>query len=205
MSDSLLDIIKRSFGENSLFGLDEIVVPKSFSGSVSKEMAKLVEDGAVGKYAYGLYFLQSKKPNLSPSFADAVQISYISNSQNVYGFYGDESYLDFLLKKKPSNNVVVYSNKATSGKKKIFRFGQRITVKKPYCKITKENATLNGFLSYLTFASMNDIERGYSLLADYIREEHFAAQDVLDLLASFPSKTANKLLRSGLYKCLWKH
>ena len=205
MNNVLIEVIKNTFGENKLFSFDEIPNGKASSKFHQSDIKDLVSSGLIKRHSYGLYYLPGKRLSNEPSVADAVERAFIHDSKKVFGFYGDNSYLFVLLKKIPSNEIVVYSNKATSGKKNIFRFGQRITVKKPYYHVTGENATLNGFLTYLTTSPFATVERDYSLLANYIRLEHFAAQDVLDLLPSFPSKTADKLLKSGLYKCLWKH
>ena len=97
------------------------------------------------------------------------------------------------------------TNRATSGKKNVYMFEKRFTLRKPYYKIDRYNMTTNAFLSYIAMTPLSEIKKNYSILANYARREHLSANDVMDMAEHFPAKTASKLLSSDLYRSLWKH
>lgn len=190
--------------DKPLFNLDDLADGGSIPAA-RKRLASLLAAGAIKRFAYGLYYVPGNSTDSGALSSLAIEKTYVGAPDNAFGFYGGPSYLQFLLKNTPTESVIVYSNKATSGKKTIYRFSKRFTVKKPYLEVTKDNATLNAFLTYIATTPLDEVKGNSFLLANYIREQHFAAPDVLSVLSSFPSKVADKLLQSELYKCLWKH
>ena len=102
-------------------------------------------------------------------------------------------------------HLEIMTNKATSGKKTIYVFSKRITLRKPYFTINKNNISINSFLSYLSFAPLDEVKQNYSLLANYIRSNQLSANDVMKMATLFPAKTSTKLLATDLYRSLWKH
>jgi hypothetical protein len=103
------------------------------------------------------------------------------------------------------DHLEIMTNKATSGKKTIYVFSKRITLRKPYFTINKNNISINSFLSYLSFAPLDEVKQNYSLLANYIRSNQLSANDVMKMATLFPAKTSTKLLATDLYRSLWKH
>ena len=103
------------------------------------------------------------------------------------------------------DHIEIMTNRATSGKKNVYMFEKRFTLRKPYYKIDKYNMTTNAFLSYIAMTPLAEIKKNYPLLANYCRKEHLSAADVMNMAQYFPTKTASKLLSSDLYRSLWKH
>ncbi len=172
--------------------------------AVKEELLRLSKAGLIKRFSYGVYFLPG---NGEPSAIGAIELRYIQNGENVFGFYTGTSFISYILGRTPSldSKIEIMTNRATSGKKSVYMFSKRFILRRPYFEITKENVSLNAFLSYVSMTSLTDIKINYSVLANYIRKEHLSANDVMVATDSFPSKTASKLLATDLYRSLWKH
>jgi hypothetical protein len=172
--------------------------------AVKEELLRLTKTGQIERFSYGVYFLPG---NGEPNAIKAIELRYIQNGDDVFGFYTGSSFISFVLGRTPSldSKIEIMTNRATSGKKSVYMFSKRFILRKPYFEIAKENVSLNAFLSYISMTGLNDIKANYSVLANYIRKEHLSANDVMATTDSFPSKTASKLLATDLYRSLWKH
>jgi hypothetical protein len=134
-------------------------------------------------------------------------LRYLTDGNDVYGFFTGSDFLGSLMGRRVSlqDHLEIMTNKATSGKKTIYVFSKRISLRKPYFTINKNNISINSFLSYLSFAPLDEVKQNYSLLANYIRSNQLSANDVMKMATAFPTKTSAKLLASDLYRSLWKH
>ena len=183
---------------------------RSFDYRLLKEAAEIddfnrrVKNGDIIRYSYGMFYIPGQG---IPESSDAIALRYISNDKEVYGFYTGDCFLKCVNGAKISVNdkIELMTNKATSGKKKVYMFGRRFILRKPYYPIDKNNVSLNAFLTYITMTPLFKIKQNYSVLADYIKKTHLAANDVMEMAPHFPAKTASKLLASDLYRSLWKH
>lgn len=207
MSVSLLKSIKSKFKQLELFSIEDAIPNGSNYDSSKQELFRLNKNGTVAKYGRGLYYLPSNDGLMKPSPIDALTRQYVRSNGHVIGFYfGDAFIPGFLGQKIPdSDHFEIMTNKATSGKKCVYLFSKRVTLRKPYFSIDDENAVLNSFLSYIAFAPLPLLQQNYSLLANYIRTNHLSANDVIALIPYFPDKTFAKLLSTDLYRSLWKH
>ncbi len=169
-----------------------------------EDFNRRVKSGEVLRYANGMYYVPGEG---IPESSEAIALRYISNDKEVYGFYTGDCFLKSINGANISVNdkIEIMTNKATSGKKKLYMFGKRFVLRKPYYPIDKNNVSLNAFLTYITMTPLFKIKQNYSILADYIKKAHLAANDVIEMSPHFPAKTASKLLASDLYRSLWKH
>lgn len=204
MQSKLLINIQKKFKPSELFFLSDIHDKNMSDAAVKEEFLRLTKTKEINRYSYGVYYI----PGLSePSALKAIELRYISKDSDIYGFYTGENFLNILRGKKISleDHIEIMTNRATSGKKNVYMFEKRFTLRKPYYKIDKYNMTTNAFLSYIAMTPLSEIKKNYSLLANYCRKEHLSASDVMNMAQYFPTKTASKLLSSDLYRSLWKH
>jgi hypothetical protein len=204
MKSRLLTSIQNKFQLSELFLMSDLHDKTMTDGAVKEELLRLTKAGQIKRFSYGVYFLPG---NWEPSAIKAIELRYIHNGDDVFGFYTGPSFISYVLGSAPSldSKIEIMTNRATSGKKSVYMFSKRFILRKPYFEITKENESLNAFLSYISMTSLNEIKANYSILANYIRKEHLSANDVMVATDSFPSKTASKLLATDLYRSLWKH
>lgn len=207
MPKTLLQTIKDDFEPKTLFLLSDIRA-KGFTPAAEKEeLLRLTKKGSVKRFGYGIYYLPDPSDKTPPSILEAIEIRYFKNEEQVIGFYTGHNFLELLRGQKLTIDepLEIMTNKATSGKKTIFVFGKRLTIRKPYFTIDKKNQYLNSFLSYVSLAPLDEIRVNYSLLANFVRANQLNADDVMKMASQFPAKTSSKLLATNLYRSLWKH
>lgn len=204
MKSDLLSQIKFKHKPSELFLMNELIDKESDEASIREELLRLTKDGSLKRFSYGIYYIPGKT---EPNAMEAIELRYIGNDKNIYGFYTGNNYIAWILGRKISVNdkIEIMTNRATSGKKTIYMFSKRFTLRKPYIEITKANDKFNAFLSYISMTPLAEIKRNSSILATYIRKEHFSADDFMEMAQKFPGKTASKLIASDLYRSLWKH
>lgn len=207
MANDLMSKLQKQFKENQLFAIADVKDSKLDPITLKQRIMAYAKEGSLVHFAYGFYYIPSKKKGVLPTSLDAIESRYLGNEKDVIGFYTGDNFLDFLKGKKPSLNqpIEIMTNKATSGKKVIYVFQKRLTLRKPYYRIDKKNVNLNSFLSFIALAPLTVIKENYSLLSNYIKKNQLSANDVMDMAPYFPAKTASKLLSSDLYRSLWKH
>jgi len=202
-----IDKLRKQFEPNKLFLFSDIHEKPLTEAALKEELLRLTKTGLVKRYGYGIYYLPDLKQENDPGALEAISLRYLTNGKDIYGFYTGNDFLGRIMGQPASlqDRLDIMTNKATSGKKTIFIFSKRITLRKPYFTINNNNISINSFLSYLSFAPLDEIKQNYSLLANYIRANQLSANDVMKMATAFPSKTAAKLLASDLYRSLWKH
>lgn len=207
MPMQLIDRLRKQFEPNTLFLFSDIHEKALTEGALKEELLRLTKTGLVKRYGYGIYYLPDSKQENVPSALEAIRLRYLTDGKDIYGFYTGNDFLGGIMGRPVSlqDQLDIMTNKATSGKKTIFVFSKRITLRKPYFTINKNNISINSFLSYLSFAPLDEVKQNYSLLANYIRTNQLSANDVMKMATVFPSKTSTKLLASDLYRSLWKH
>ena len=207
MSMQFIDKLKRQFQPNKLFVFNEIKEKGLTEAALKEELLRLTKTGEVKRFAYGIYYLPDPKGSVPPTALEAITLRYLTDGNEVYGFFTGSDFLGSLMGRRVSlqDHLEIMTNKATSGKKTIYVFSKRISLRKPYFTINKNNISINSFLSYLSTAPLDEVKQNYSLLANYIRSNQLSANDVMKMATAFPSKTSTKLLASDLYRSLWKH
>jgi hypothetical protein len=207
MSIQFIDKLRKKYGLNKLFLFSDIREKHLTEAALKEEFLRLTKTGLVKRYGYGIYYLPDPKQENTPNALEAISLRYLTDGKDIYGFYTGNDFLGGVMGRPASlqDRLDIMTNKATSGKKTIFIFSKRITLRKPYFTIDKKNISINSFLSYLSFAPLDEIKQNYSLLANYIRANQLSANDVMRMATAFPAKTSTKLLVSDLYRSLWKH
>ena len=207
MPMQLIDKLRKQFEPNTLFLFSEIREKSLTEAALKEELLRLTKNGLIKRYGYGIYYLPDPKLDKAPDALEAIRLRYLSDGKDIYGFYTGDDFLGGIMGRPVSlqDHLDIMTNKATSGKKTIFVFSKRITLRKPYFTINKNNISINSFLSYLSFAPLEEVKQNYPLLANYIRANQLSANDVMKMATAFPSKTSTKLLASDLYRSLWKH
>ncbi len=204
MKSDILSQIKANFAPGELFMMSDVVPGYMSDANAKKELLKLTRNKSVERFAYGIYYLPNGE---EPSLSKAIELRYLKRGDKVYGFYTGDNFLMAINDVEPTLNdqIEIMSNRATSGKKTVYMFGKRFTIRKPYVEINKYNASLIAFLSYISMSPISKIKEQYSILANYVRREHLGAIDVMEMAEKFPNKVASKLLTSDLYRSFWKH
>ena len=120
MKEKILKFIKSNFKENDIFSASEIKLNGVDQLTISKTLSSLVLSKDIYRLSYGFYCLSIPDED---SLIKGLYKRYIIDDKKVFGVFGGDNYLNNLLGKKLDlNNLVIYSNKVTSGKKSIYIF-----------------------------------------------------------------------------------
>ncbi|GEM_PF-1199191 len=208
MNKSFYSQLKENIGIDTLFNLTMAnrVVRSLTPDALKEEMSRLAKKEKVKRLGYGVYVIDSGKLSEEELKNKSIVFRYIGSSHDTIGFYYGDNFVRE-IKGLPllETGLEIVTNKATSGKKAVFQFGRRIILRKPYVKVNASNVQLVSFLTYLGYASEEELKRNNVILANYVRENRLSAVEAINILSNFPSKTAKKLLSSGFYKLMWKH
>jgi len=206
MKSALLIKIKAKEKPNSLFMMSDYAPGYMSDAAAKNEISRMLKSKEIIRYSYGIYFLPDDRGE-APDALDAIELRYLKRNGKVYGFYTGDCFLRFIngARQNLEGKLELASNHATSGKKTVYAFSKRFVVRKPYVKVDKNNVATVSFLTFISMTALDKIKDNYSVLANYIRKEHLAAQNVIELSPFFPNKVASKLIASDLYRSLWKH
>lgn len=197
----LIDYLLNKFGTNKPILTEELVVPEISYDNLRKQLSRYNSQGIIEKYSQGVYYIPQNtllgKSTLSIN--DVINRKYITNDEEIYGFF---SGLSFYNKLGISTQVPfvyeIVSNKERSRVREITLKKQRIILRRPYVTINKNNYLEAQFLDFINNAKNNDINDNIETLKKYINDNKLNKSIVIDLITYYPSKVSKKLIESRL-------
>ena len=197
----LIDYLLNKFGTNKPILTEELVVPEISYDNLRKQLSRYNSQGIIEKYSQGVYYIPKNtllgKSTLSIN--DVINRKYITNDEEIYGFF---SGLSFYNKLGISTQVPfvyeIVSNKERSRVREITLKKQRIILRRPYVTINKNNYLEAQFLDFINNAKNNDINDNIETLKKYINDNKLNKSIVIDLITYYPSKVSKKLIESRL-------
>lgn len=197
----LIDYLLNKYGTNKPILTEELVVPEISYDNLRKQLSRYNSQGILEKYSQGVYYIPKEtilgKSTLS--IDDVINRKYITNDNDIYGFY---SGLSFYNKLGISTQVPfvyeIVTNKEKSRVREITLKNQKIILRKPYVKINKNNYLENQFLDFINNANSNDLSDNIYVFKKYIKDNNLNKNVILDLITYYPSKTSKKLIESRL-------
>jgi hypothetical protein len=130
---------------------------------------RLTKKARLNAYGYGIYYLPDpKEDKRSANALEAITLALSDRREGHLWLLHRIRLPGGLMGRRVSlqDHLEIMTNKATSGKKTIYVFSKRITLRKPYFTINKNNISINSFLSYLSFAPLEEVKQNYSLLGE---------------------------------------
>ncbi len=197
----LIDYLLKKYGTNKPIITEELVVPEISYDNLRKQLSRYNSQGILEKYSQGVYYIPKETilGRSTLSIDDVINRKYITNDNDIYGFY---SGLSFYNKLGISTQVPfvyeIVTNKEKSRVREITLKNQKIILRKPYVKINKNNYLENQFLDFINNANSNDLSDNVDVLKKYIKDNNLNKNVILDLITYYPSKTSKKLLESRL-------
>jgi len=197
----LIDYLLKKYGTNKPIITEELSIPEISYDNLRKQLSRYNSQGILEKYSQGVYYIPKETilGRSTLSIDDVINRKYITNDNDIYGFY---SGLSFYNKLGISTQVPfvyeIVTNKEKSRVREIALKNQKIILRKPYVKINKNNYLENQFLDFINNANSNDLSDNIDVLKKYIKDNNLNKNVILDLVTYYPSKTSKKLLGSRL-------
>ena len=197
----LIDYLLKKYGTNKPIITEELSIPEISYDNLRKQLSRYNSQGILEKYSQGVYYIPKETilGRSTLSIDDVINRKYITNDNEIYGFY---SGLSFYNKLGISTQVPfvyeIVTNKEKSRVREITLKNQKIVLRKPYVKINKNNYLENQFLEFINNANYNDLSDNIDVLKKYIKDNNLNKNVILDLITYYPSKTSKKLIESRL-------
>ena len=197
----LIDYLLKKYGTNKPIITEELSIPEISYDNLRKQLSRYNNQGILEKYSQGVYYIPKETilGRSTLSIDDVINRKYITNDNDIYGFY---SGLSFYNKLGISTQVPfvyeIVTNKEKSRVREITLKNQKIILRKPYVKINKNNYLENQFLDFINNANSNDLSDNVDVLKKYIKDNNLNKNVILDLITYYPSKTSKKLIESRL-------
>ena len=197
----LIDYLLKKYGTNKPIITEELSIPEISYDNLRKQLSRYNSQGILEKYSQGVYYIPKETilGRSTLSIDDVINRKYITNDNDIYGFY---SGLSFYNKLGISTQVPfvyeIVTNKEKSRVREITLKNQKIILRKPYVKINKNNYLENQFLDFINNANSNDLSDNIDVLKKYIKDNNLNKNVILDLITYYPSKTSKKIIESRL-------
>lgn len=197
----LIDYLLKKYGTNKPIITEELSIPEISYDNLRKQLSRYNSQGILEKYSQGVYYIPKETilGRSTLSIDDVINRKYITNDNDIYGFY---SGLSFYNKLGISTQVPfvyeIVTNKEKSRVREITLKNQKIILRKPYVNINKNNHLENQFLDFINNANSNDLSDNIDVLKKYIKDNNLNKNVILDLITYYPSKTSKKIIESRL-------
>ena len=170
----LIDYLLKKYGTNKPIITEELSIPEISYDNLRKQLSRYSSQGILEKYSQGVYYIPKETilGRSTLSIDDVINRKYITNDNDIYGFY---SGLSFYNKLGISTQVPfvyeIVTNKEKSRVREITLKHQKIILRKPYATINRNNYLEAQFLEFINNANINDINDNIDILKKYIKDK----------------------------------
>ena len=197
----LIDYLLNKYGTNKPILTEELSIPEISYDNLRKQLSRYNSQGIIEKYSQGVYYIPKEtilgKSTLSIN--DVIYRKYISDDNEVYGFFSGLSFYNKLgITTQVPFVYEIVTNKEKSRVRKITLKNKKIILRKPYATINRNNYLEAQFLEFINNANINDINDNIDTLKKYIKDKNLNKNIILDLITNYPSKTSKRLIGSRL-------
>lgn len=197
----LIDYLLKKYGTNKPILTEELVVSEISYDNLRKQLSRYNSQGIIEKYSQGVYYIPKEtilgKSTLSIN--DVIYRKYISDDNEIYGFFSGLSFYNKLgITTQVPFVYEIVTNKEKSRVRKITLKNKKIILRKPYATINRNNYLEAQFLEFINNANINDINDNVDILKKYIKDNNLNKNIILDLITNYPSKTSKRLIESRL-------
>ena len=197
----LIDYLLKKYGTNKPILTEELSIPEISYANLRKQLSRYNSQGILEKYSQGVYYIPKETilGRSTLSIDDVINRKYITNDNDIYGFYSGLSFYNKLgISTQVPYVYEIVTNKEKSRVRETTLKNQNIILRKPYVKINKNNYLENQFLDFINNADSNDLSDNIEVLKKYIKDNNLNKNVILDLITYYPSKTSKKLIESRL-------
>lgn len=197
----LIDYLLKKYGTNKPILTEELVVPEISYDNLRKQLSRYNSQGIIEKYSQGVYYIPKEtilgKSTLSIN--DVIYRKYISDDNEIYGFFSGLSFYNKLgITTQVPFVYEIVTNKEKSRVRNITLKNKKIILRKPYATINRNNYLEAQFLEFINNANSNDLNDNIDILKKYIKDNNLNKNIILDLITNYPSKTSKRLIESRL-------
>lgn len=193
----LYDYLISNYEPSKPILIDSIKIEGKTTNSIRVGMSRLLKKGLIRRNSQGIYYIPKEGVlgEIKPSYTDIVDIKYISNGKDVYGYYTG-MYLENLLgltTQVPMIRTIVTNNE-TNRLRKVKINGVSLILKKSIIEINKDNNTYLQLLDLLNNINYDSIKDNEEKLIEYIDKNKLDLKELNRLAVYYPNKTLKRLM-----------
>ncbi len=199
----IYDYLIKKYKKGEPFFLSEL--PCNSKSYLKLEMKRLVDKGLVSRYLRGVYYLPYKTilgTDGCVSFNDYIKKKYFFSGKNAIGYLTGVALVNMYgFTTQVSAIYSIVSNAATTKERKLNIKKRRVTIYKPYVKITNENVNELEFLEIMRIIDVyaeyktEEIKKGIN---NYIKNKNIDFKKVKEYIKYFPNIVYKNIYKYGV-------
>lgn len=201
----LLEYLKENYQTNEPIFVSDIKLPVSDT-NLRQMFKKLCDNGDIMRYDTGIYYLKGNsriKGGVGLSASEVARYKYISRNNGVSGYYSGFTFANQLgLTTQVPVMIEIVSNQASAKCREVTIKNQKIMLRKPRIKITRDNCTILQLLDLLKDLDLYVDDDMYDVakrLGRYVRELGLSRTEIDQYLCYYPERVYKNIYEMRLY------
>lgn len=198
----LVKCLKTQYGENTPICFEDIanVCSGYTRGRVYQLIDAAMNSGLLAKAGYDCYYIPTTTPFgkslLNPR--KVIEKKYISNNDEVYGFYTGLALLNsFGITTQMPNVIEVFTNNEATKARRVTINNQTIIVKRARTTINNSNYKEMMLLELFNLADVRSIDaRATQKIVDYMKQNNISIQGIMKYAKFVPARAIKNFMSS---------
>ena len=198
----LVKCLKTQYGENTPISFEDIanVCSGYTRGRVYQLIDAAMNSGLLAKAGYDCYYIPTTTPFgmslLNPR--KVIEKKYISNNDEVYGFYTGLALLNsFGITTQMPNVIEVFTNNEATKSRRVTINNQTIIVKRARTTINNSNYKEMMLLELFNLTDIRSIDaRATQKIVDYMKQNNISVQGILKYAKFVPARAIKNFMSS---------
>lgn len=198
----LVKCLKTQYGENTPICFEDIanVCSGYTRGRVYQLIDAAMNSGLLAKAGYDCYYIPTTTPFgmslLNPR--KVIEKKYISNNDEVYGFYTGLALLNsFGITTQMPNVIEVFTNNEATKSRRVTINNQTIIVKRARTTINNSNYKEMMLLELFNLADIHSIDaRATQKIVDYMKQNNISVQGIMKYAKFVPARAIKNFMSS---------
>lgn len=198
----LVKCLKTQYGENTPICFEDIanVCSGYTRGRVYQLIDAAMNSGLLAKAGYDCYYIPTTTPFgmslLNPR--KVIEKKYISNNDEVYGFYTGLALLNsFGITTQMPNVIEVFTNNEATKSRRVTINNQTIIVKRARTTINNSNYKEMMLLELFNLADISSIDaRATQKIVDYMKQNNISVQGIMKYAKFVPARAIKNFMSS---------
>jgi hypothetical protein len=199
--ETLFHYLTKNFAPNTPIFVSEVNPEDMSYDSIRADLVRLCKANKISKFSFGVYYipLETEFGKSKLSAEDVLSKKYITDGKDVYGFYSGESFLNLIgISYQVPATLSIVSNKESSGGREVQVGYLSVNVKRSYFSITKDNYKILQVIDLVNEGDITFLKKYSKSITEYASTLGKSTDDLFKILVSYPSKTAKKMIESGI-------
>lgn len=196
----VVEMLKKQYGPCEPIVLSDVKWLKLNSGALRQAFKRMSDKGILKRYMNGVYYFPEK--DKKPSVEDVLFKMYLGDGKEVYGYYAGCIYAQKLgVTEREDKYPILVTNKENSRGRLRPITARKVYLRKPYTKITRDNAEGMALLDFIREWEMySDLseEDTFSYIKKYLEEQSINKTIFLETAVHFPSKVSALIVKHKL-------